>query len=349
MPVLKLNDKSIAKLKAPDPSGQQQFYWDSVQTGFGILVSGKTNVKSYVAKGQLNGRGVLKTLGRVGTITQAEARQAARELSRDLGAGVHPTRQKPSSLTLGEWLTAYLSGNDLKPRTKEAYTDLVARYFADWVNLPLREIDRGMVEARHLAIGKQVVDAARGTGKASANGAMRVLRAVYNFALDKTDTLPPNPVRLKRQWHKIPPRERIVGHDDMAAFYQAVMQLPSPIGRDYLLTVMFTGLRRREAAGLRWSDVDFQAKTLSIPADRNKAGRQLTLPLTDYVHDLLVARRAIGKTEYIFHADSASGHLEHPHYFLALVAKACGVRVSVHDLRRTFITVAESCDIFTIA
>ena len=44
-----------------------------------------------------------------------------------------------------------------------------------------------MVEARHRAIDKQVVDDPPFPGKASANGAMRVLRAVYNYALDKTD------------------------------------------------------------------------------------------------------------------------------------------------------------------
>ena len=112
---------------------------------------------------------------------------------------------------------------------------------------------------------------------------------------------------------------------------------------------MFTGLRRREAAALRWSEVDLAGKTLSIPGNRNKSGRQFNLPLTDYVHDLLVARRAIGRTEFIFHADSKSGHLEHPHYFLTQIAKETGVKISVHDLRRGYITIAESCEISPIA
>ena len=62
-----------------------------------------------------------------------------------------------------------------------------------------------------------------------------------------------------------------------------------------------------------------------------------------------MARRAIGRTEFVFHADSKSGHIEEPKFHLALVAKATGIRVSTHDLRRTFITVAESCDISPIA
>jgi integrase len=126
------------------------------------------------------------------------------------------------------------------------------------------------------------------------------------------------------------------------------MALPSPIGRDYLLLVLFTGLRRREAASLRWTDVDLKARTLTIPATRTKPGRKLDLPLTDFVHDLLVAR-AIGRTEFIFYAASRSGHLESPQFFLDQVARASGVRVSVHDLRRTYVTVAESCDISPIA
>lgn len=350
MPVIKLNDKSIRALKAPDPSGQQTFYWDENQTGFAVLVSGKTKTKSFVAKGQLNGKGVLKSLGKVGVMTQDEARQAAREVFRDIGAGVHPRQRRASLLTLGETLTAYLSGNDLKPRTREAYADLASRYFHDWTDTPLMDISREMVEARYRAIAKQVEDKhLRFSGKASANGAMRVLRAVYNYALDKTDELPPNPVRLKRQWNKIAPRERVVSVDQMPAFYRAVLNLPSPIGRDYLLLVMFTGLRRREAAALRWSEVDLAGKTLSIPGNRNKSGRQFNLPLTDYVHDLLVARRAIGRTEFIFHADSKSGHLEHPHYFLTQIAKETGVKISVHDLRRGYITIAESCEISPIA
>ena len=73
------------------------------------------------------------------------------------------------------------------------------------------------------------------------------------------------------------------------------------------------------------------------------------MPLTDYVHDLLVARRAIGRTEFVFHADSKSGHLEHPHYFLTQIAKETGVKISVHDLRSTYITIAESCEISPIA
>ena len=44
-----------------------------------------------------------------------------------------------------------------------------------------------------------------------------------------------------------------------------------------------------------------------------------------------------------------SGHLSEPKFPLNQIALSTGIRVSAHDLRRTFITVAESCDISPIA
>jgi integrase len=68
--------------------------------------------------------------------------------------------------------------------------------------------------------------------------------------------------------------------------------------------------------------------------------------MSDFVFDLLQARRALGReNEYVFPGTSSSGHLEEPKKALHDVGRACGVKVSVHDLRRTFITVAARCRI----
>ena len=71
--------------------------------------------------------------------------------------------------------------------------------------------------------------------------------------------------------------------------------------------------------------------------------------MTDFIHDLLVARRAIGNAAWVFPSVSRSGHIEEPKFPLEQIAEATGIRVSAHDLRRTFITVAESTDVSAIA
>ena len=168
--------------------------------------------------------------------------------------------------------------------------------------------------------------------------------------MEREPNLPPNPVtRLRRQWFPVHRRERLVRADDLPKFYRAVLTLPNPVHRDYLLLLLFTGLRRTEAATLAWADVDFGQRVIRIPATRTKAGRKLDLPMSDIVHDLLVARRGLGRDKFVFQSVGKSGHVEEPKFPLQLVAKACGVEVSAHDLRRTFVTIAESADISPLA
>jgi integrase len=389
MPQLKLTDKSVSNLRTPTSSRRQLIYWDTVLKGLGVLCSGTSDTKTYVVKGTVQGRSVRRKVGRTNVLTLPEAKLRAKEMIHGFYAGVDPRAKKASGATLRDVMEAYVKVHDLRPRSRENYRTLIERHLSAWLDLSLRSITRDMVEARHRAIAEEVEqrhaeaaqdaarrhlaraerverqwpDAARRhrelwaaaskrkppSGHATANGVMRALRAVWNYAAERSSDMPANLVRLKRQWHPVQPRERHLRADDMAKFYAAVTKLASPIGRDYLLLVLFSGLRRREADSLGWSDIALQGQTLRIPAERTKGKRKLDLPLTDFVHDLLVARRAIGKTEFVFPAASKSGHLEEPRFFLDQVAASCGVRVSVHDLRRTYITVAESCDISFLA
>ena len=50
MPTIKLTEKAIARLPAPDPSSGQMLHWDSELKGFGVLCSGTTGAKSYVVQ-----------------------------------------------------------------------------------------------------------------------------------------------------------------------------------------------------------------------------------------------------------------------------------------------------------
>ena len=55
MPRMKLTERSIARLAAPAPSGQQTAYWDADLRGFGVLVSGRTSTKSFIVQRDLAG------------------------------------------------------------------------------------------------------------------------------------------------------------------------------------------------------------------------------------------------------------------------------------------------------
>ena len=84
MPRLKLTEKSIARLPAPDPSGKQVPYWDQDLKGFGVLVSGKTNGKSFIVQRDLpDGRTRRITIAACADVPQGRIQKSRNQASRD--------------------------------------------------------------------------------------------------------------------------------------------------------------------------------------------------------------------------------------------------------------------------
>jgi len=356
MPKIKLTERAIDKLLAPDLSGKQVLHWDhghkDAIAGFAVLCSGVTHAKTYIVQRTLpNGRNRRVTVGSVNELTLEKARALAADMLHDLRHGRDP-KKKIDNPTLRGTLENYLTARrDLRPATVTLYRQTIEKTLTSWLDKPLREIDGDMVEERHRAIAASISKDNGKGGTVTANVAMRTFRTLYNHALERTPDLPPNPVkRLRRQWFKEKPSEDIVPEERMADFYRAVCALPHPVQRDYLLLLMFTGLRRTECAALRWDSIDLAKRVIKVPASDTKADRKLDLPMSDIVHDLLVARRALGNAGgFVFPGKSQGKFISSATAPLKTVAKATGVQVSVHDLRRTFITIAESTDISVMA
>jgi integrase len=153
-----------------------------------------------------------------------------------------------------------------------------------------------------------------------------------------------NPVTraMKRAWYRVERRQTVIKPHELEAWVQAVLNLPGEDIRDYFMLVLLTGLRRQEALGLTWDDVDLAGRTLVVRDPKNRRDHQL--PLSDYLFDLLQRRRAQSQSVHVF-ADQLGRRLSNFRYAQAAVEKASGVSFSIHDLRRTFATIAESLDI----
>ena len=52
--------------------------------------------------------------------------------------------------------------------------------------------------------------------------------------------------------------------EQLPAWFAAVRQIGNPVIAAYLQTALLTGARREEVAGIRWEDVDFQWKAVTI-------------------------------------------------------------------------------------
>jgi integrase len=357
MPTIRLTEKSIQRLPAPSPDGKQALYWDTKLKGFGVLVSGTSDAKTFIVQHAVKG-GLRRrvTVGPTNVLELDEAITRAKKILAEFYSGRDPKFRSHCNPNLRAALDDYLAARpNLKARSRSYYKDTINAHLGSWLDTPLRTITREMCEERLLKIAADVVVDTNGrhSGHGMANGAMRSLRAVYNFASDRapaSDPFPPCPVRLKRSWFKIKRRTRLVKFDQLATFYPAIGALENKVIADYVKFILFTGTRRSEAAGLRWDAIDFRAKTILFKGEDVKNSEHFKLPMCDVVFDLLVARRAHGVVgDYVFPANSESGHIEEPKDAFVEIADATSIRVSPHDLRRTFTTVAESCDLSAYA
>lgn len=336
----------------------QVFYRDPEMRGFALRVG--TNSKTYIAESKVNGKAVRVTIGKHGIFTPEQARAEARQILGTMARGINPVDEKrdrrAKAVSLQQVLEDFLDARKaLKPRTIADYRYVIGYYLNNWINKPITEITKEMVANRHAAIGER--------SPAQANLSMRYLRALFNFAAVKYEDskgnslIPENPVKRlsqTRAWYRIARRQTVIKSHELEPWCKVVMQMQNDhtsngreIFRDYLLLILFTGLRREEAAQLTWDNVDLKSKTLTVTDTKNYQDH--TLPLTDYLHDLLLRRRMETLSEYVFPSDGGKGYITIPHKQIVRVIKESGISFSIHDLRRTFITVAESLDISAYA
>jgi integrase len=121
-------------------------------------------------------------------------------------------------------------------------------------------------------------------------------------------------------------------------WFKAVKKINNPVISAYLQGLLLTGARRNELAAMKWADVDFQWKSLTI---RDKVEGERTIPLTPYLEHLISSLPR--RNEFVFSSPTAkSGRIEEPRiqHVKALAAAALPA-LSLHGLRRSFGTLSE--------
>lgn len=345
---MKLTKGIVDKLNAPTDR-LQVFYRDEQLKGFALRIT-SNGIKSFVLEKLISGKVRRITLGRYGELTVEQARKEAQKLLGKIATGIDPIAEKQSdvvrAVTLKEtWQDYTKARKSLKPKTLYDYEKIMQAAFQDWQNKPLLYITKDKIVKRHTMLGEE-------RGQAYANLAMRLLRALFNFAAGQYEDIQgrslitENPVKRlsqTRAWYRVERRQSFIKSHELAAWHKGIMQLQNETLRDYLLLILFTGLRRQEAAKLKWGHIDLKAKTLTIFDTKNHQDH--VLPLSNYLYELLKQRKQNTVNDYVFSGTGKNGYLVEPRKQMAKATKLSGVKFTVHDLRRTFITIAESLDI----
>ena len=349
-----LGQKGSGKLVLEiEPNGSKSFFYQQ------YIKTEKGSRRQLIKIGRYRDRA--KATG----VTLSEAREKALEYAKltqkhgDLKAYLieqeelqHTARRQRDSanISVQDALDAYFDHKDLKPGTVKDYRRAIKETFGAHLNTPLASITREKI----LSLYRQRAS----VSPSRANNAMRVFKAVYNFTRaisrsnDGQHLLPENPTNVlgeAKVIKKIQRRKSYIPREELKTWFEGVLSLDSdkfpsgPVLCDYYIFLLLTGVRREEARQLKREDINLARGVFRLTDTKNR--ETIELPMSTPLIGLMRSRLASHRNSYVFslnHEDKPFGSFKRPQLYLR---EERGLNFSAHDLRRTFITVAESLDI----
>lgn len=360
----------------------QSIYWDGKTPGLGLRVTA-TGAKSYIFQARLNGVSIRLTVGDVRTWTVAEAQAEATRLKTLTDQGVDPRQLKVEQRAKDEALKAERKRK--AATVGEAWADYIAARKHMWSETHLRDHivavkPGGEPRGRGRRVGQGDVtypglihpllslrladltakrvqawlEASNQRGKTEAAKCFRLLRAFLNWCSerDEYDGIVSANAHSKREVRdlvqKVKAKKLVLQREQLPLWFESIRKINNPVISHYLQALLLTGARREELAAVRWEDVDFQWNSLTIRDKAESKGGEdgtRTIPLTPYVASLLAILPR--RNEWVFSSpQSAAGYLADPLTPLQAAMRTAGLpNLSPHDLRRSFGTLAEWCEV----
>lgn len=348
---------SIAVLPArPSP------YTDPAQSNLQLLVRDRkdgTQSRTFYFRGKFKGTEIRLIIGHFPETSLADARVDARSLSEIANKGIDPRRSRPTRALRREaapetrsasgpvdkhsieYLASEFTARFLRPnRKRPEYAEAILRrdVLTTWRGRDARTIEP--TEVLDLLDG--IVD--RGSA-IMANRTASLLEQMFKYGIHRrivNDT----PVKLlMRPGGKEKPRERVLSEAELKAYLSDPRTCTRFERLEHVITLLLlTGQRRGELTFARWSDIDFKAKTWTIPDENAKAGRGHIVPLTDWaVREFQALKNLTGQTRptWVLPAPGGEKPIDPKQLTRGLAKclkrfKANGVEAfTLHDLRRT--------------
>jgi integrase len=285
-----ITEDSARKFKfGPKEWKADKIKFDEKFPGFGLRIRTDENtgreLRTYIFQYKLGHKHRRMNCGRVGKVTASQARKAAEGHAASLVHHKDPANEraairKEASRTIGATIAKYLEAKRPKMRPRSHY-GTAHHLETNWKplhGLSINNVSRANVAAEIGAI-------ARRSGPVAANRSRASLSAFFRWAIGE-GLCDHNPVAGTNQQQENGPRERILTDAEAAAIFLACPE--GAYGRIVQL-LMLTGCRRDEIGGLRWSEIDFDAKTITLPGARTKNKSEHVVPLSDRVLAILEA------------------------------------------------------------
>ena len=175
-----------------------------------------------------------------------------------------------------QWREAH--GGELAPRTLVSY-DLRLRQFVDHVG---EELTVDCVKPSHALAFRAKIK--RSASAATANHAVKILRAVFNCAM-KDGIRQGNPFILKSLKGDAAKKEAFTVEQ-----VQRLLRVADPEWRSMITFGIFTGQRLGDIAMMTWAQIDFDKREIRFQTE--KTGRRMAIPACDalWAHILTLQR-----------------------------------------------------------
>ena len=386
----RIGKRTVDAVKKPE-AGEVRL-WDTELKGFFLRVY-SSDRRVYALKYRTGPVQRIYTIGVHGSgWTPEQARDAADAALQRIKTGEDPATEKKEArhaLTVSGLIDAYLADGPATKPAKRAST---------WMNdgsnlrrhiLPLlgRKLAMAVTKAdaakaiTDISNGKTVADEKTGfRGRARVRGGDSAARrtrmtaaAMYAWGLEHGLIKGVNPFAAVKL-SMAPVRERFLSREEAGRMIEAISQLEvekalAKVFGDALRLLLLTGARKSEVLALRWSEIDFERKSLLLPPERTKAGGKTgerRIVLSPPALAILSARQTaererveaaeklgqpVEPSPYVFRASRGDGPAIGLRKVFTTVcerAKLAGVRI--HDLRHSFASfaIADGASLFLV-
>jgi len=205
-------------------------------------------------------------------------------------------------------------------------------------NLPVKEINQQRIERFLNGHCENLTGATR-------NRHLTMLKAMFNKGI-QWDLLTDNPAVGVGKLREAGGRTRFLDHEEIKRLLNSASEAFRPI----LLTALHTGMRRGEILNLKWTEVDFKNRIITV--QESKSGKKRMLPMDDTVSEALSLLPTRFQQGYVFPSPVNEGQ---PRYdfkrqFGNAVKEADIHNFRFHDLRHTFAShlVMSGVDLMTV-
>ena len=344
------NKKNILDLKAGE---KRKTYHDINLKGLIVDVH-PSGTKTFRVYKRVKGKSspVKVTLGTFPSLSVESAKKKALDVLGQIVQGINPNDQMVidaiNQTTLLEAYSSYKEVKELEDVSVRGYDQCMNAYVPDWHDRAIVDITETDIKSRHIEVS--------GRSEAQADYCMRVLRAVFNYAMDEykgangSSLISANPVDiLKRQrlWNNVSRKQTRLTKSEILKLYKALLKIRADETTDsFMLAVcdfveigLFTGLRKMELLQLEWSRVNIEDKFFYI--NKTKNGDPLELPIGAHLETIFERRQKSTTNEFVFQADNEHGYVREPRKCVDKICEIAGVDFNLHDLRRTFTSIAE--------